>query len=132
MTKSTMKTEGTDNSVLFLFSIHLSRRLVISQVLHRTQRAVGLDPLNAMLGSDGGNHVECVGHVLQRNYGGRYIQATICRLFYKKILILFSMSTISSTIIIWSISSAFLCLIFKGRNDLPESWYLGFKMAGST
>lgn len=64
---------------------YLSRSLVISKVLNRTQGAVGLNPVNAMLGTDGRHHADCVGQILQRDYRSLHIKATVLRTSYKKL-----------------------------------------------
>lgn len=64
---------------------YLGRSLIFSKVLNRTEGAVGLDPLNAVLGTDGGNHAECIGQVLQRNYRSLHIKATVLKRSYKKL-----------------------------------------------
>ena len=79
-----------------LFS-YLSRSL-ISKVLSGTHGAVALDPLDAVLGTDGGDHAECIGQVLQRDYRNLRFKATVLRPFYKKFtLAVFSLPTRVST-----------------------------------
>lgn len=58
---------------------YLGRSLIFSKVLGRTEGAIGLDPLNAMLGTDGGNHAEGIRQVLQRNYRSLHIKATVLK-----------------------------------------------------
>lgn len=66
------------------FTIYLSCGLVISNVVNVAQGAVGLDCPDTKLGADSGNHTECVGKVLQRDYWGLHIQATVHTSIYRE------------------------------------------------
>lgn len=61
-----------------------SRSLFIVKVLSGTQDAVRLNPLNAVLGTDGGHQADCVGQVFQRDDGILHFKATVLRSTYKK------------------------------------------------